>query len=180
MKKRIEEILAGSPVPEDPIHSKNTLDWLLKLNPGADEALKIAALGHDIERAIEERKVRRENFESYDEFKKYHALNSAKVLEEIMLACGIPVDMVEDVCRLVRLHEVGGDDRADILMSADTLSFFDVNLPHYLARHDEGETLRRMRWGYKKLPESLKELVAKFHTGDRRLHRLITHCMAVD
>jgi hypothetical protein len=52
VKKRIEEIIKTSPVPEDPIHSKNTLEWLLWLKPDADEALQIAALGHDIERAI--------------------------------------------------------------------------------------------------------------------------------
>ncbi len=37
-------------MPEDPRHAENTLDWLLKLKPDADEALQIAALGHDIER----------------------------------------------------------------------------------------------------------------------------------
>ena len=45
VKKKIEEIIKKSPVLEDPIHSKNTLEWLLKLNPDADEAQKIAALG---------------------------------------------------------------------------------------------------------------------------------------
>ena len=79
VKKKIEEIIRHSPVPEDPIHSKNTLEWLLKLNPHADDALKIAALGHDIERAIEKRKVRRGDYENYDEFKKAHALNSATI-----------------------------------------------------------------------------------------------------
>ena len=58
----MEWIIKKSQVPEDPIHSKNTLEWLLKLKPDADDALKIAALGHDIERAIAERKVRREDF----------------------------------------------------------------------------------------------------------------------
>ena len=37
VKKRIEEIIRKSPVAEDPIHSKNTLEWLLWLVPDADE-----------------------------------------------------------------------------------------------------------------------------------------------
>ncbi len=57
-KKKIEKIIKNSLVTEDPIHSKNTLEWLLKLKPDADEALQIAALAHDIERAIEKRKYR--------------------------------------------------------------------------------------------------------------------------
>ena len=44
VKRKIEEVIKGSSVPEDPIHSKNTLEWLLKLKPDADESLKIAAL----------------------------------------------------------------------------------------------------------------------------------------
>ena len=62
VKKKIEKIIKNSLVPEDPIHSKNTLEWLLKLNPHADDALKIAALGHDIERAIENHKYYIEEF----------------------------------------------------------------------------------------------------------------------
>ena len=58
VKRKIEEVIKGSSVPEDPIHSKNTMEWLLKLMPDAGESLKIAALGHDIERAIEKRKVK--------------------------------------------------------------------------------------------------------------------------
>ena len=43
VKKNIEGIIEKSLIPEDPIHAKNTLEWLLKLKPDADEALKIAA-----------------------------------------------------------------------------------------------------------------------------------------
>lgn len=62
LKKKIEKIIKNSLVPEDPIHSKNTLEWLLKLKPDADEALQIAALAHDIERAIEKRKVKQKDY----------------------------------------------------------------------------------------------------------------------
>ncbi len=48
IKKKIEKIIEKSPIPEDPIHSKNTLKWVLKLKPDADDALQIAALGHYI------------------------------------------------------------------------------------------------------------------------------------
>ena len=80
-RKKIVDIIKSSHVPEDPVHAKNTLEWLLKLMPDADEALKIAALGHDIEKAIEGRKVRRKDYESYDDFKKVHASNSANILK---------------------------------------------------------------------------------------------------
>ena len=132
VKKKIEGIIEKSLVTEDPIHSKNTLEWLLKLKPNADEALKIAALGHDIERAIEEQKVRRKEYVSYDEFKKAHALNSAKILEEIMEECNVRKELVDEVFFLVSRHEIGGDRRVDVLRDADSISFFHVNLPYLL------------------------------------------------
>ena len=83
-KQRIRAVVAGSSVPEDARHAENTLDWLLRLKPDADEALQIAALGHDIERALEDRKVKQVDFANYDTFKAAHARNSAEILREIM------------------------------------------------------------------------------------------------
>ncbi len=54
--------MADSSVPEDPRHAENTLDWLLRLKPDADEPLQIATLGHDIERALEAGKVKRATY----------------------------------------------------------------------------------------------------------------------
>jgi len=169
LKKRIEGIIKKSLVPEDPLHSKNTLKWLFKLKPNADEALKIAALGHDIERAIEERKVKRHDYKNYDQFKDAHALNSAKIMVEIMKDCKINQKLIEDVYFLVRRHETGGDSRVDVLKNADTISFFDVNLPYYFERNSLGETKKRCQWGYNKLPNNLKKIVNEFKYTDKKL-----------
>jgi len=177
VKKKIEEIIKKSPVPEDPIHSKNTLEWLLKLKPDADEALKIAALGHDIERAIEERKVRREDYKNYDEFKDAHASNSAKVLTEIMEACNISKKIADDIFFLVCHHETGGSERVDILRDADSISFFQVNLPDYFIRNGVEETRKRYLWGYRKLPDNLKRVVAEFDYQNKELESLVKSCI---
>ncbi len=42
--------------------------------------------------------------------------------------------LTQEVHRLVCLHEVGGDLRSDLLKDADSLSYFDVNLPRYFER----------------------------------------------
>ncbi len=158
VKKAIEAVVVESSVPEDPVHSKNTLAWLLKIKPDADEALQIAALGHDIERAIERRKVRRADFDDYDLFKAAHARNSALVLKEIMEECGLPTAISDDVGRLVCRHEVGGDERCDLLKDADSISYFDVNLPCYFEREGYAETLRRTIWGYRRLSAGVRHL----------------------
>jgi len=178
LKKKIEEIIKKSLVPEDPSHAKNTLEWVLKLKPDADEALKIAALGHDIERAIEEQKVKRKDYKSYGAFKDAHALNSTKILAEIMRECNISEKLVADVLFLVRHHETGGDRRADVLRNADSISFFHVNLPYYFLRNSVAETKRRLLWSYKKLPDNLKRVVAEFDYQNRELKLLIRTCIA--
>jgi len=177
VKKKIADIIKESPVPEDPIHSKNTLEWLLKLSPDADEALKIAALGHDIERAIARRKVKREDYKSYDEFKDAHASNSAKVMTEIMKECDASKRLSDDVFSLVRYHETGNTQRIDILRDADSISFFHVNLSHYFIRNGTEETKRRCLWGYRKLPDNLKRVVTNFDYQNNKLESLVRACI---
>ena len=177
VKRKIEEIIKGSFVPEDPIHSKNTLEWLLKLMPDADESLKIAALGHDIERAIEKRKVRRQDYKDYDAFKDAHALNSANILTEIMQACDIDQKMIDEVFSLVRHHETGGTDRIDILKDADSISYFEVNLPLYFLRNTLKETKRRCLWGYKRLSDEGKKIVAELNYQNKEVKSLLKVCI---
>ncbi len=153
------------------------MEWLLKLKPNADEVLKIAALGHDIERAIEDRKVKRKDYRAYDEFKKAHALNSAKILKEIMKGCSLRKELVEDIFFLVSHHEIGGDKRSDVLRDADTISFFHVNLPYYFDRSGVEETKRRILWGYNKLPENLRRIVVEFKYHDKDLELLVRKCI---
>ena len=173
VRNTIEAVISGSSVPEDPVHSKNTLNWLLKLKPDADEALQLAALGHDIERAIDQRKVWRKDFEHYDQFKAAHAHNSAEILREVMLDCGVDETVMEQVCDLVNRHEVGGDERSDLLKDADSISYFEVNLPHYYNRNGWDETKRRCLWGYKRLSENMKITVAKLTFENDELRALI-------
>jgi len=162
-----------SKVPEDPLHAENTLDWVLKLMPEADEALKLAALGHDIDRAIETRRVQKNRFRSFDEFKAAHATNSAEILGSILEECGVEECVRFEVCRLVSLHETGGDERSDILKNADSLSFFQDNLPLYFARNGWMETKRRAMWGYARLSPELRQIVGQFGFESEDINALL-------
>ncbi len=158
-KQKIRRIIAGSRVPEDPRHADNTLEWLLRLEPDADDALQLAALAHDIDRAIEELKVKRTDFDDYDAFKAAHARNGAEILRPILTECGVERHIVDEACRLVEVHEVGGDFRSDLLKDADSISYFDVNLPFYYRREGWNEAKRRSSWGYRRLSPEAKEIV---------------------
>ncbi|WP_456432244.1 DUF4202 family protein [Thermosulfuriphilus sp.] len=173
IQERIRKTVATSQVPEDPLHAENTLKWLLHLCPKADEALKIAALGHDIERAMAAQKVKREDFPSYEAFKEAHAANSAQILKKIMKACGAEEAFIQEVCRLVKRHEKGGDPRSNLLKEADSLSFFEVNLPFYATRNSLEETRRRCLWGLKRLSWPSLKLVSGFRFEDRKVQKIL-------
>jgi len=173
VKNRTIRIINKSSVPEDPIHAKNTLEWLRRLKPDASETLQIATLGHDIERAIEERKVKRKDYQSYYEFKDAHALNSAKIMREIMKEHNMNKAMIEKVFFLVRHRENGGTKLADVLKNADSISFFHVGLPFYHIRHNLEQTEERCLWGLKRLPQSLRRIVAKFNYRNPKLNSFI-------
>ena len=172
-KEKIRAVIAGSQVPEDPRHADNTLEWLLRLEPKADEALQLAALAHDIDRAVEEIKVKRADFDDYDVFKAAHARHSAQLLRPILTACGVAGDIVDKACRLVEIHEVGGDPETDLLKDADAISYFDVNLSLYYQREGWVETKRRSLWGYRRLSTRARKIVDNMGYEDESMNRLL-------
>ena len=172
-KQRIREIIAGSRVPEDPRHAENTLKWLFRLEPKVDQALQIAALAHDIDRAVETRKVRRSDFNDYDAFKAAHARNGAAILRAILQKCGVNGSVTEEACRLVTLHEVGGDPHCDLLKDVDSISYFEVNMPMYYQREGWEETKRRCSWGYRRLSWRMNKIARRITYEDEVLTRLL-------
>ena len=172
-KQKIRVIISNSSVPEDPIHAENVLEWVLKLKPDADEALRIAALAHDIDRADKRRKTQRADFNDYDQFKAAHAHNSAKILKEILDECQVEQSIVDEACRLVERHEIGGDVRTDLLKDADSISFFKVNMPLYFQGEGYEETLKRCIWGYQRFSPKMKQICQKITYSNNLLNKIL-------
>lgn len=172
IRNEILEILSHSLVPEDYEHALHVLKWVTQLKPNADFALRIASLGHDIERAVPEQKVQRMQFPSYDDFKRAHAENSARIVHEILCRYPIAQDVIARVHYLITNHEFGKDADIDltILKDADSLSFFEINLPYYVDREGEEETYFRMQWGYDRMSGRAKQLLKEFTNGEDILY----------
>ncbi len=145
----------------------------MRLQPDAGDTLQLAALAHDIDRAIEEVKVRRADFDDYDAFKAAHARNGAEILRPMLNACEVARDILDEACRLVEVHEVGGDPSSDLLKDADSISYFDVNLPLYYQREGWAETKRRSMWGYRRLSTRARLIVENISYGDEAMIRLL-------
>ncbi len=156
-------------------HAQNVVKWVLKIRPNAGCALKIAALAHDIERAIPEKKVRRSEYVDYNTFKTAHALNSARITSEILDKYQLNKEFKSHVWYLIEKHEFGNknNDELLVLRDSDSISFFEVNLPFYSKRNNEEETLFRMKWGYSRLSDIAKKVVKEFRYEDKKLNMLL-------
>ena len=124
--------------------------------------------------------VRSTDFETYDEYKQAHALNSAEIITELMEECGVNQQLIDNVARLVAHHEMGGDESEEALKNADTISFFHVSLPLYFDRKGPDITRKRCVWGYKKLPDHLKKVVADFEYMDQELLMLLRESLGLE
>jgi len=71
------------------------------------------------------------------------------------------------------LHEVGGDPRSDLLKDADSISYFEVNMPLYFQREGWDETKRRCIWGYNRLSARMKKIAKSITYEDEVLTRLL-------
>ena len=109
---------------------RRTRDWLLELDPEASEALRLAALTHDIERHFpggpaNDLSVAPEEDMAY---RRLHSERSAEFVTEWLRGQGADDALVDDVERLILAHEVGGGAEEDLLQAADSLSFLEVNV----------------------------------------------------
>jgi len=179
LKGEILEILKKSPVENDPMHAQSVHKWVLKLKPDADEALQIAALSHDIDRTmtgITEKDLK--DYSQIDEFKKQHAKRSAQFISEILRKRGYLEDVINKVAKLVENNEVGGDEETNILTNADSISYFEGNIPTYLKRNGREQTKKKIQFMYKRIPEEVKTLVRNLSFEEKEIEALIKEAIS--
>ncbi len=122
------------------IHFKRTVYWVKQLKPDADEAIIIAAIAHDIERAFRReedphaQKMKVSGMKD-EEFLKYHQEKGAEIIAEFLAKNKATQEIIERVKMLISKHEVGGNEDQNILKDADSISFFENNVEHFLDNH---------------------------------------------
>ena len=151
-------------------HFDRTVYWLQQLKPDADEALLIAGISHDIERAYRDPKegfgktVRR--FIESAELAR-HSEEGADIIAELLEKEGASKDFIERVWHLISKHEVGGDADQNLLKDADSLSFVENNSQIFISRLDTlgYEAVReKFDWMYNRISDpKAKEIATPFY-----------------
>ncbi|MFA6098804.1 MAG: HD domain-containing protein [Patescibacteria group bacterium] len=173
VKKKIEELTKKSVAEEDYVHSQLTWKNVLKLKTNADIALQVAALGHDIDRSFPERRVKKEDFKDYNEYKKQHSFVSAKIISELMSECHFEEKIIDKTRYLIENHEIGGGEEINVLMNADSLAFFEYNIPFYLKRNGEEKAKQKIQFMYNRLSPTAKELNSQIKFSDEQIRTLV-------
>ncbi len=139
----------------------------------ASEELRIAALGHDIERAFRDEKIYENMYKSEKgfldiEFLKYHQKRSAEILSDFLRKNNYPEDKIKIIYKMVLNHEFGGDFDTNILKDADSISFFINNAEHFIKvktkESSPDKVLSKLEWMYNRItsPEA-KKIAYKFY-----------------
>jgi hypothetical protein len=112
-------------------HLLRTEDWLLELDPGASEALRLAAVLHDIERAFPDTSGRWDSSRDAGtaDYNRWHQDRCAQIAGDWLEEQGAAAALADEVRALIRVHEEGGWPEADLLQAADSLSFLDTMVP---------------------------------------------------
>lgn len=172
IKVKIAEFISHSKASTDPGHSLNTQEWLLKLRPDADEILQIAALIHDIERATPDRLIQTA-FESYDAYKVAHASRGAEIAKQMVKETGYSDKEAERIFYLVKHHETGnGDSDVDLVMDADSISYFDFNIEEYLNYYGEEATRKKILFMRERASEKAKKIIDEIIRSKPELNKL--------
>jgi len=152
-------------------HLYSVWQWVLKLKPDADIALQLAALGHDIDRSIENQRKKREDFATYDEYKKEHALLSAQIMCEILRKHNFDETTIAKVKDLIENHEVGGEGDVEVLKEADSITYFN-NLSYYRQTHNQQQTIDKIKFMYDRLSDEAKSIINQIDFNDAELTKL--------
>lgn len=149
-------------------HCSRTAHWIKQLRPDADDALIIAGLAHDIERALKGREKRIKQIKNKGfldkKMLKEHQERSAEVIGEILKKEELDGRFIKRVKMLVSKHEEGGNEDQNLLKDADSLSFFENNIDRIVELIPEmgkEKVRRKIEWMYNRITSREAKKIAK-------------------
>jgi hypothetical protein len=125
-------------------HLLRTEDWVVELEPGAGEGLRLAAVLHDIERAFPDADATWDSARDWDSpaYNRWHQDRCAEIASTWLRRQSAADTLVADVDALIRVHEEGGWREADLLQAADSLSFLETMVPLVVGWVESGRAPR--------------------------------------
>lgn len=168
IKKEIEDIIMSYGGGNELPHAIGTLNWILKIKPTADDSLKIAAFAHDIERCVVKHEKSSDylivnQFDKYQILKQEHADKSAEIVVNILEKYDVNEIEKQRVKYLISHHEIGGNNDADVLCDADSLSYLLDNFADYFKKYGADRAKVKLEWMFGRMSERGKKIGLEFY-----------------
>jgi hypothetical protein len=130
-------------------HLLESLVWLDRIAPGSREAVRLATLTHDMERAFPGPDSPVMKGLGDAEYHAAHSERSARIVGAWLRENGAEETLVGDVQALIRVHEDGGWPEANAVQAADSLSFLTTNVDLFLGFVGSGKfSASDVRWKF--------------------------------
>ena len=126
--------------PYNRTHLLQSLEWLDRIAPGSSEAVRLAALTHDMERAFPgpDQPIAGPGKMNDPEYYAAHSERSARIVGAWLREHGLDEPAVAQVEGLIQAHEIGGWPEADLVQAADSLSFLETNVDLFIGMLRQG------------------------------------------
>lgn len=159
-------------------YSQRLTAWVLRLEPNASEALRIAARGQHVQRWMIPRDRYERNRRGYLRWRETLKAFHATTITGLMREAGYPDAMIERVRRLILKKALGADPETQTLEDALCLLFLETQFAD-LRRKTAEETMRevlRKTWRKMSEPARAEARALPLQEADRRfLHAAITN-----
>lgn len=154
---------------EEITHFLRTVYWLKELRSDVDEALLVAAVSHDIERAFRQKDMDDKKavvgFAGV-EYYKTHELRGAEIVSDFLKKQKVEENFISRVNMLISQHEEGGNDDQNLLKDADCISFFENNVSFFVSGSElKASNIKKVQhkldWMYNKITSEKAKQIAK-------------------
>ena len=156
--------------PRELAHAKRLTDWVLRLNPRASEALRIASRGQHVRRWTIPRDRYPQGRAGYLRWRETLKTFHANTVAELMREAGYPPERIERVRGLMSKRQLGADPDTQTLEDALCLVFLELQFAAF--RHTKpDETVRnivRKTWGKMSEAARAEALKLTLSEEDRR------------
>ncbi len=161
----IKDAFTEKGMESDVSHHQKTVYWIKQLKPDADEALLIAGMSHDIERAFHgDWKAGSSDHNKLNRHKELSASDTEKFLRQENAS----EEFIKRVKGLILHHEEGGNEDQNVLSDADCLAYFEekaVRNARKAKQEDKKEEYKkRLNYIFNRIFSSkAKEIAHKFY-----------------
>lgn len=148
-------------------HFERTLYWTKQLRPEADDPILMAAYAHDIARAFRKTdpaKTFKDKELNDPEILEQHQIESAQIIADFLSKEGYDEKGIERVRNMVRYHEEGGNEEANLIMDADSISYLEVNAPRHVEFFEslgKDKIRRKIDWMYQRISSDKAKQLAR-------------------